>query len=277
MLKSILVTLDDSKSSQEAQSIAIELAKKFKIKVTGVAVLDIPWITAAQPEPLGGGAYKLHRDDEVIRQSHEHVETSLLEFKSRCEKEDIPCEVIEVEGFPATEIERLSQEHDLILMGKTTDFHFEVEDETDLTVQHITRDNPRPLLVVPPKKVHSDKVLIAYDGSLQAARSLHMFLLLGLARGKSVHIISIARTAAQANPIVEHAQKMCANHGVESTATGIVTNDNAEDVILRTAQTLKPGIIVMGAFGHQGFREFFFGSCTEHMIKKTNIPLFVHH
>ncbi|MEN8236895.1 MAG: universal stress protein [Pseudomonadota bacterium] len=277
MLKSILVVLDGSKTAEAAKEYAIALAKDSKTCLTGVGVIDTPWITAAQPEPLGGAAYKIHRDEVVIQQTHSRIQEMLTAFQAMCKDNKISCYGSELEGFPATEIESLSQEHDLIIIGKTTDFHFDLDSESDITVKHIIRDNPRPMIVVTSSEFNGDQVLIAYDGSLQAARALHMYLLLGLAHGKKVHIISIARHQAEAKSIVARAQKMCEVHGINVTSEGIVSHRPPEDIIKAKATEIEAHMIVMGAFGHHGLREIFFGSCTEHMMKESEIPLFIHH
>lgn len=277
MLKSILVVLDGSKTAEAAKKYAIALAKGSKTSLTGVGVIDTPWITAAQPEPLGGAAYKIHRDEVVIQQTHTRIQEMLDAFKGMCKDNKISCNSSELEGFPATEIERLSQEHDLIIIGKTTDFHFDLDTESDITVKHIIRDNPRPMIVVTSAEFDGDQVLIAYDGSLQAARALHMYLLLGLAKGKKIHVISIARMQDEATDMAERAQKMCEIYGVDVTSEGIASHRPPEDVIKAQATKIDANMIVMGAFGHHGLREIFFGSCTEHMMKQSEVPLFIHH
>src|SRR6478609_675006 len=100
MIKKILLVLDNSKPGVKAQEYAIHLATQHKAPLTGVGIIDTPWITAAQPEPLGGAAFKIHRDDVVLRQSQEHVESLLLEFKKGCHKAKIEHQALEAEGFP---------------------------------------------------------------------------------------------------------------------------------------------------------------------------------
>jgi nucleotide-binding universal stress UspA family protein len=276
MLKRILVVIDGSKTASIAKRYALDLAKQFKADLTGVGVIDTPWITAAQPEPLGGAAYKIRRDSEVIKLTHKRLQGMLEEFSRLCEENGIKHAVQELEGFPATEIEKLSQEHDLIVMGRTTDFHFEDNDDNDLTVKYITRDNPRPIIVVTGES-HGSNVLIAYDGSLQAARALHMYLLLGLAKDKKIHVLSIAHRKRAADEIAKRAEEMCKSHNVKVTAEGVASRHAPEHIIKKKADEINASMIIMGAFGHHGLREFFLGSCTEHMIQQSGVPLFIHH
>ncbi len=277
MLKRILVVLDGSETAEATRKLAVQMAKEFNAELTGVGIVDTPWITAAQPEPLGGAAYKIHRDYEVIRQTRERIKQMLAEYRQKCQKDGVVCATSSLEGFPATEIENLSQEHDLIFIGKTTGFHFGMDEDSDLTVKHITRDNPRPIIVVTSAGVKGDTVLIAYDGSLQAARALHMYLLLGLAKDKRVHILSIASKQKEADDLAGRAHRMCESHGVKVTSEGVASTKPPEDIIQQKSDEVNAVMVVMGAFGHHGLRELFFGSCTEQMMKISQAPLFIHH
>lgn len=277
MLKSILVVVDGSKVSEHAQDVAIELAKEKKANLTGVGILDIPWITAAQPEPLGGTAYKIHRDDEIISQSHKHVVFLLNEFKNACKTAKIKSKTIELEGLPANEIETLSHEHDIIAIGQTTAFHFGLEEDSNITVKHIARDNPRPLLVVPPNKKDGKNIIVAYDGSTQSSKALHMFLLLGLGINKEVHIVSVDEDKNEATDIAMQALRMCSTYNINPTIHAVKSKEKPEEIILKKAEKYSAKMIVMGAFSHTTFLNVLFGSCTTTLMKKCPIPLFIYH
>ena len=46
---------------------------------------------------------------------------------------------------------------------------------------------------------------------------------------------------------------------------------------MRRAAELGARLLVMGAFGHRGFREILFGSCTRRLFKTAPLPLFIYH
>jgi hypothetical protein len=48
------------------------------------------------------------------------------------------------------------------------------------------------------------------------------------------------------------------------------------EAILGAAKALRPGMIVMGAYGHRGIQEIF-GSCTREVLNACATPLFLHH
>lgn len=277
MIKRIVLALDNSGPGLAAQDYAIHLAKEKNASIVALGILDMPWITAAQPEPLGAAAFKLHRDEEVIKSSHEQIRFMIDAFKKAASIEDIPAEVFEVEGFPATEIERFSHECDVILIGKTTDFHFELDEDTDLTVKHIARDNPRPVIVIPGRVNSDGRILVCFDGGLQASRALHMFILLGLAKNKSLDIVTVDPDEEQGIQKVEHALRLCSAHGLVAEAKTLTTKEDPSDALLKYAKDNNVSMIVMGAFSHSFLKEALFGSVTTNLMKKTDIPLFIHH
>lgn len=277
MLKKILLVLDGSKAGHAAREVAFRLSKKARAAMTAVGVLDTPWITAAQPEPLGGAAFKLQRDEAMIEHTHTNMKNLLADFKKEAKDHKLLNDIVEVEGVPTTEIERLSHEHDLIVIGKTTDFHFDFDEDSDMTVRHIARDNPRPLYIVPETPVEGSKVLVALDDSLQSSRALHMFLLLGLAEGKSVEVMSMHENGELAEVIAGRGVRMCAAHGVTASAHTVTQARNRAETIMETARQHEAGLIVMGGFSHSILKEVLFGSCTKALMANSQIPLFLHH
>ncbi len=277
MIRRILLALDNSAPGVRAQQYALDLAKSSKAAVTGIGILDTPWITAAQPEPLGGSAFKMERDDAVMSQSNDHVNFLLGEFSSACDRESIKHQTMVVEGFPAVEIEKLSHEHDIIVIGKTTDFHFEFDDDSDLTVKHLARDNARPLFIIPETVPDSMAVIVAFDGSLQASRAIHMFILLGLAKDKDIHIVSLNKDLNQAEFNATRAHNLFSAHGFKTSAKWYELKGNLGEQLIGHAHDVNAGMMVMGGFSHTALREAFFGSATKSIMKKCDFPLFLHH
>ena len=182
MIAKIVVAIDGTPASRVAQDLAIAIAKRQGAALTGVGVVDRPWATAPRAVPIGGGAYKAHRDQVVLEQLRQEVEAILRAFGEACRRADVPFATVETEGVPAKAIESEAEGSDLIVIGKDTNFHFEAEPDMTETVARLIRENARPVLVTSAGQPSGDKVLVCYDGSVQASRAMHMFVLLGLAQ-----------------------------------------------------------------------------------------------
>lgn len=277
MLRSILVALDETPASASAQHLAVRLAEKFQSQITGLAVLDRSYIAAPTAVGIGGMAYKEHRDQVKLTEAKAllaHLEEG---FRQSCDAAGIAWQVIEAEGPPHKLIEAESGRHDLLVIGKDTDFHEDEAPSTAATVQRLLDENPRPLVVCPENAPADGPIIAAYDGSARASRALHMLILLGLAKGAAVHVVSVASDREEAEHWASDATELFIKHGVEAVAHGIASDADPADILLAEAEALRVTMIAIGASGHSLLRNFLLGSASTSLLRACPCPLFVHH
>lgn len=166
-----------------------------------------------------------------------------------------------------------------MIIGKDANFHFTAVEDTSISIKQIIRDNPRPIIVTSPTLPNQNNphVLVAYDGTLASSRSLHMALLIGIFKGKTVHIASVSSDEEEARDRVNSALKLCQNHGVKADIHPIATTQKPAKALLDLMKDIKPSLVVLGAFGHGGISYFFRGSCAKDLLKSTDVPLFIYH
>jgi nucleotide-binding universal stress UspA family protein len=126
---------------------------------------------------------------------------------------------------------------------------------------------------VPDSDHQRDPVLIAYDGSLLAAKAMQLFVASGLALRRPVHLLTMAE---HPEPIARRGREFLTSHGVQ-VYQHVDECRNPAERILEFALRLEVGLIVMGAYGQPRYREFMFGSVTAGVLKKTPVPLFLYH
>lgn len=277
MLRSILVALDETTASAAAQQLALRLAKRFASQITGLAVLDRAYITAATAVGIGGMAYKEHRDQVKLEEAKAFLARLESIFKQSCEASDANWQVLEAEGAPHKLIETESGRHDLLVIGKDTDFHFDVACSTSETVQRLLKDNPRPLVICPDSAPASGPIVAAYDGSLRASRALHMLILLGLADDTPVHVVSVAGGREEAEGRASYATELFGKHGLEAVPHGIASRADPAEIILAEAEALGAAMIAIGASGHGALHSWLLGSASKSLLEACPRPLFVHH
>ena len=277
MIRRILVAIDGTPASRVAQDLAIAIAKRQAAAVTGVGVVDRSWATAPRAVPIGGSAYKEHRDQVVLEQLRQEVEAILRAFGEACRGAGVPYATVETEDAPARAIESEAEGCDLIVIGKDTNFRFEAEPDMTETVARLIRENARPVLVTSAAEPTGDAAVVCYDGSVQASRAMHMFVLLGLAYGREVHLVSVAGTKEAAGARLASAEKLFAAHEIPVHLHGTASDADAAEIILAEADALRPGLLVMGAFGHTGLRELFLGSATRTLLRQCHTPMLIHH
>jgi nucleotide-binding universal stress UspA family protein len=277
VLRSILVALDATAASATAQQLALRLAKRFDSQVTGMAVLDRAYLTAPTAVGIGGMAYKEHRDQVKLKEAKAFLARLEETFQQSCEESGAIWQVIEAEGRPHKLIEMESGRHDLLVIGKDTDFHFDYADSTSDTVQRLLKENPRPLLVCPERMRETGPIMAAYDGSLHASRALHMLILLGLADGNKVHVVSVASDKDRAEQQASYATDLFVKHGIDATAHGVGSGDTPAHVVLAEAQALGAAMVAIGASGHNALQSWLLGSASSELLNACPCTLFVHH
>jgi nucleotide-binding universal stress UspA family protein len=279
MIKSLLVILDESASSESAKVLGVKLAKAYKASLSGIGILDAPWITAPEAIPLGGAAFKVDLDEKVLKNATHRVHAIEKKFMDYCKNQKISSSIIDTEGIPHEEIEYFSAEFDVLVIGKDANFHFSSTQDTTGSVKQLLRDSPRPIIVTSPQLPNQDNplVLVAFDGTFASSRTLHMAILLGILEGKTLHIASVNEDEEEARRWINIAVKLCQTHGLKAHIHPIATAQKPSIALLKLMEDLKPSLIVMGAYGHSGIRAFFMGSCAKDFLKETDIPLFIYH
>ncbi|HUE70630.1 MAG TPA: universal stress protein [Pirellulaceae bacterium] len=272
MVRSILIGISGTRCSQSAAAYALELAKKHRASLLGVAVVDVSSLCPLESVPLSAGAYKYQRDEAVLTAARQALSQSLVEFTQQATAAGVTSRTMQLDGNPAEVLVAESQRTDLIVVGKrcAPDEDFE---QTSGTARAVLYQAARPILCVPQDPAGGNAVLVAYDGSLQSAKTLQLFVASGLAAEREIHLLTIADDAA---PIAQRGIEFLHAHDLRVNAHLEAGNHPARQ-ILETASRLNAGLIVMGAYGQPRLREFMFGSVTKAILRESRIPLFLYH
>lgn len=278
MLRSILIGLDGSDGSTAAVDLGIRWARRTNALLVGIGIVDEPTIARAAPVMIGGPPYT---DPVLYRQrladARRQIEQFLESFALRCSGEEIAFKLLEDVGLPAQKIVREAQRYDAILLGTPTRFHFETQEGVDDTISRVIRDGARPVVVVPAKPRDGRATLVAFDGSVQAARALQAFVETGLDEFSSLHVVSAADDKVEAARTAERAVDFLRNHGIKAVSHAFAASEPLPELILHQASKLDAGLIVLGAFGQPSLKEFFLGSVTRTLLRESPVPLFLSH
>lgn len=277
MLRSILVGLDGSNYSTAAVEFGIRLAQKFNALLVGLGVIDEPTICQSEPVPLGASSFKKHRDEALLADARQTVEQFLERFALQCAEKEVACKLLEDVGLPSEQILLEAQRYDLILLGKQTYYHFETQGHADDTLTRVLKNSPRPVVTVPEQLGSGGAIVVAYDGSLQAARTLQAFQALRLDLSQEVHVVAVHADHGEAVRHADRAIDFLGFHEIRAQRHAVATSSSPAAAIIEEVHRLGAGLLVMGAYGQPALREFFFGSVTLTILKEKTVPLFLYH
>lgn len=131
-----------------------------------------------------------------------------------------------------------------------------------------------PTLVLEPGWKTGGTVLVGWDGGRQAARAVRDAAPL-LRKAEQVVVGTMGDTARKAAP--EEVVAYLAEKGVEARPERLARSGEPAESLVEAAQALGATLLVAGAFGHHGLREFVFGGTTSRLLKETRLPLFLRH
>ena len=134
----------------------------------------------------------------------------------------------------------------------------------------------RPLLILPQqRKVKPARnVLIAWNQSEEASRAIGMCMSL-LRTADSVGIAVSGREGGL-GPKASHLQRYLAHHGIEAEVHRGRGRDTAADIESAFAKQ-GADVVLMGAYSRHRLRELIFGGLTDHMLRKSKLPVLMYH
>ena len=271
----ILLGLDGSSYAEAAVEYACQIALVHSAAITGVAIIDLPGIqSTGGPVPLGGAHYEVQREEHLLEETRQKAKTILDEFARNCESRQIKSILHADTGSPFSEIIEESKFHDFTVIGKKSFFGYS-DHETFGTLEKILKNGLTPVLAVPDSVRKIENVLVAYDNSIPAAKVVHIFLLLGIWNACDITLLTVSDNVEAAEGLLSNLGEFFQSYGINPNLVTRSGNPDAEVKSYITENDID--LLVMGAYGRRSVREFFVGSVTQHLIQKTDIPLFLYH
>jgi nucleotide-binding universal stress UspA family protein len=173
---------------------------------------------------------------------------------------------------------RIARRFDLAIIGQAEPDGGTVE---ELIAESTLFESGRPLIVVPYIQKGSlklDRVMVAWDGSRQAARAIADAMPL-LEKAGKVELVIVANERGKEDEIEgadmgEH----LARHGLDVDVKRIPGGDiDVADALLSHVADSGTDFIVMGGYGHSRLREFVLGGVTHSILKSMTVPVLMSH
>lgn len=138
-------------------------------------------------------------------------------------------------------------------------------------VEELIRTLNIPILLVNSEFKPIKSILMAYDGSLYAKKSIDIAVKNPIFPNTKRYIVNVNSDKNDSNRVLNEASLIFKNANIDSEILSL-SGDKLE-AILNYQQSINADIIAMGAYSHNRFRSAIFGSFTTNMILKSKVPL----
>ncbi len=222
--------------------------------------------------------------ERFIRETQESERDSGARLRAQCEeacrRDGIAGEFRLVEGRVESVVQQQARFADLAIFSRGP----VAESRTDgmALAQAALFGSGRPVALVPPhweSGTAPERVLIAWNGTREAARAIHDALDL-LRAAERVRLLTVATVESleearlDADAMAAHLARHGVNATVEVTTGGEVKPD---DLILNALADGGDELLVMGGYGHSRVRELVLGGVTRQMLRHAPVPVLLAH
>lgn len=273
----ILLLLGETSSCASARAFAFRLAHRSGAALAGLAGVDLQYIEAPMPGRAGTIAIKAETEARMKARAEETRARLRAMFEAETKDESLAFEWLSFDGDPMAALMQAVESVDLVVAGHDAAFRGGTRESLSDTMGALIATTPRPVVVCPDEDRDATGVLVAYDGSLPAMRALQLFALLGLGKGRKVHVASVDRDEAEANRRATAATAFLRARGHDAESLPLATKAEPGEVLRIETRDRAVGLMVMGAYGHRGWKAALFGSTTGGLVENPPCPLFVYH
>jgi len=269
MIKKILLGLGGTPYTTVAIQRAMQLAKDCNAEITGVTATNInrlKGIGVKKKEPAYTDRLALTKDQ---------VEKVISLFESACSAEGIKYQVKHEEmEDPFSLMISLSRYHDIMVFGLRSIFEYGISlEEPKDTLTRLISAGVRPIIAVSDKFRMIQRVLIAYDGSMESSKTMKQFIQLRLWPEAKLKIVSFQKPEEKAHQLLYDASEYCKVHGfrVEHESNPGIP----KDLLLPMAVLWQADMIVLGNSARSLLMRRVFGETALHIIRNADRPLFL--
>jgi nucleotide-binding universal stress UspA family protein len=276
MLQNILIPTDGSDYGKTAIAYGIYIARKLNVHLIGLHVVDIRLIRGPVFTDISGSVGLPPYQEflpAIERGLDAKADTILQEFRAQCEAAGLHPETKKVTGvIDETIIAEGRSCCDWILLAQRGE-HFHIDGGAILgsTAQSVVRRSGKPVLVTPEHFREIESMAVAYDGSAPADKALKLAAELSERAAWPLSVVIITSDPSVGEKISKKAEEFLESRKIDGATLILPGKEDKE--LLKFIREGAVELLVMGAYGHNRFRELMVGSTTSSVIRKSPVPV----
>jgi len=276
MIKKILVGIDTSEHSRNAQAYAFHFARQFEASLVGLHVVDIVSIEGSFFHDISGSLGLepyLDFSSKMREALTERGRVVMEEFAAAAKRENLTVETVLDMGIVANQICDRARGVDLVMIG-----HRGVNERfsTGLlgsTAESVARKCPRPVFISPIGFREIARPVLAYDGSERSAHAMRAAAEFSNATGKPLTVITVARDPKLGERTLAEARTYFEPYTPKAEFKLI--SGYAHEEIVKYLKKNDSDLLFIGAYGHSRIIEMVLGSTTEYVLRNSPCPVFL--
>jgi nucleotide-binding universal stress UspA family protein len=282
-LQSILVHADLSRHAPARIHAAAMLAREHGAHLTGAAMMGVSRMVFPRGYQEAPGSFSAACFDPLA----DKARLALSRFEAIAGELGVPYDSRLVPDEVDDGLAMLSRFADLVVVSQD-DPEESISDHVLSMPDYVILNSPRPVLVIPrgdapPDEGFARRVLLAWDGSREAAAAMGAAVPL-LHRAASVTVAMLSGPALAPGDCDAQQADVSSFLVRHRVRPGVLVRDCAADYggdaghgLLSLADELGAGLLVMGCYGHSRLRELCLGGASRTVLAETRIPTLLAH
>ncbi len=160
---------------------------------------------------------------------------------------------------------------DLIVIGKRGEAADFAKGHLGSNLERIVRASHKPVLVASRAFQPIETILVAFDGGASSLKAVDHIARDPLFKGLAVHVVTVGTATASVQDGLNATRAKLHSAGI--TAEIEIRSGEPESALGKLVDTMRFGMVVMGAYGHSRIRSFVIGSTTTEMIRSCKVPI----
>ncbi|SDO60298.1 Nucleotide-binding universal stress protein, UspA family [Pseudomonas arsenicoxydans] len=276
----VMACIDNSQSSLAVCDYAAWASQQLDAPLTLLHVLDEEKYPAAADLSgnIGLGSRE-HLLEELATLDAQRARLALEQGQHMLEKARERT-VISGAGFPELKqrhghlVESLSDLQEdirLLVIGRVGEDSARCTRTLGSQIEAVVRTIHRPILITANSYKKPEKVMLAFDGSPTAYKTIQILAASQLCEGLPIHLVMVGADSEDNRDALAKAVGMFLSAGFEVQAQ--IRQGEVEAALHVYQAEHGIDLLVMGAFGHSRIRQFLVGSTTTTMLRTATMPV----
>ncbi len=272
-IKRILVGLGGTAYTPVEIRYSIELAGHNGAALTAVTVVNTDRLSAHGPVPIGGSGAAHELSEHRLQITEERTLEMIDDFAEACVAAAVSRTIQRETGNPFDLMRSYARYNDLSIFGLRSlfDYGFDIEPNDGLV--KLLGAGVRPILAVPDSYRPIRRVMAAYSGSMESAKTLRQFVQLRLWPDAIMRLVHFSSDRSQGESLLADMSAYCNAHGRNPEAH--YESGAAEDRILPCAVEWGADLIVLGNSARTLLMRRVLGEASLNVIRNAECALFL--